>query len=47
MVVSEDLIARIFVQAADALTFCHARGVVHRDVKPDNMLMLLPPLERR
>uniref|UniRef100_A0ACD5XMM0 Uncharacterized protein n=1 Tax=Avena sativa TaxID=4498 RepID=A0ACD5XMM0_AVESA len=30
---------RIFVQLASALAHCHARGVTHRDVKPQNILL--------
>uniref|UniRef100_A0ACD5ZTP0 Uncharacterized protein n=1 Tax=Avena sativa TaxID=4498 RepID=A0ACD5ZTP0_AVESA len=30
---------RIFVQLASALAHCHARGVAHRDVKPQNILL--------
>jgi serine/threonine protein kinase len=30
---------RIFVQTADALAYTHERGVIHRDVKPSNMLV--------
>ncbi|KAM0893845.1 hypothetical protein ACQ4PT_024845 [Festuca glaucescens] len=30
---------RIFVQLATALAHCHARGVAHRDVKPQNILL--------
>ncbi|GJN24002.1 hypothetical protein PR202_gb11706 [Eleusine coracana subsp. coracana] len=30
---------RVFLQLANALSYCHARGVSHRDVKPQNVLI--------
>jgi eukaryotic-like serine/threonine-protein kinase len=30
---------RLLVEVVDALTFAHSQGVVHRDIKPDNILL--------
>ena len=32
-------VRRVLTEVADALSYAHSRGVIHRDIKPDNILM--------
>jgi len=39
---AEDDAKRIMHQVASALTYCHRRNIIHRDIKPDNILFCSP-----
>jgi serine/threonine protein kinase len=36
---SLEFVRRVLREVADALSYAHAQGVVHRDIKPDNILL--------
>lgn len=36
---SEALVARLITQVLSATAYCHARGIIHRDMKPENVML--------
>jgi serine/threonine-protein kinase len=39
--VSPERVVNIFLQVADAMDYAHANGLIHRDLKPDNIMLTL------
>eukprot|EP00929_Paragymnodinium_shiwhaense_P122796 TRINITY_DN9590_c0_g1_i1.p1 TRINITY_DN9590_c0_g1~~TRINITY_DN9590_c0_g1_i1.p1 ORF type:complete len:550 (+),score=121.71 TRINITY_DN9590_c0_g1_i1:75-1724(+) len=40
--IPEPLVARLMYQLMVALSYCHKNNVIHRDIKPDNMMLVYP-----
>lgn len=38
----EVLVARLARQLLTAVSYCHSRGIVHRDIKPEHMMLVQP-----
>ena len=39
MMFEKNLVYRIFLEIGDAVEYAHGKGIVHRDIKPDNFLI--------
>lgn len=40
--IHEDQLRRFMFQALQALNYVHVRGIVHRDIRPDNFMLVRP-----